>query len=125
MLKETEKTMRQYLKEIKLLLPIHGKEERKFLKDYKTSLKAFLTDRPACTPEEFRDHFESPEDVAYNYISSLDQQQLCKRITFRRTIVRIFLCVCAIALICWLVMLWNIYTYEQSQVISQEVIVIE
>ncbi len=125
MLKETEKAMRQYLKKIKLLLPIHGKEERRFLKDYKTSLEAFLADHPACTPEEFRDHFESPEDVVYNYISSLDQQQICKRIAFRRTIVKIFLCVCAIALICWLVMLWNIYTYEHTQVITEKLVVIE
>lgn len=125
MLNETEKTMKQYLKGIKLLLPIYGKEERKFLKDYQSAMESFLAEHPVCTPEEFTAHFESPEDACHNYISSLEQESLCKRISFRKLIIKVIICVLSIAVICWIVMLWNISAYEKALTVTESVTVIE
>ena len=125
---EIEKQLKQYLKEIRLLLPIYGRDERKFIKDLKESMTEFAEQNPDCTWEELINHFEEPQDAVYNYTTSLDQTQLCKRISLRKTIAKAII-VITIAVVVVLSLrayfYYDLYKEAQSQIISHETIIIE
>lgn len=59
------KQLKQYLKEIRLLLPIYGKDKRIFIKDLKESLIEYIELNPDCNWEDIIIHFEAPEDAVY------------------------------------------------------------
>ena len=46
MSKITEKELKQYFKEIKLLLPIYSSEERNFLKSLRVSVEEYIDQNP-------------------------------------------------------------------------------
>lgn len=74
-----EKQLKQYLKEIRLPLPVYGKEERVFIKDLKASMTEYIELNLGCTWEDVVSHFEEPEDAVYNYITSLDQPTIMQK----------------------------------------------
>ncbi len=81
-----DKALKKYFKQIKLLLPIYSKEEKIFVNDLKKVIDEFIESNPNCTYEEILERFEEPTDVVFNYISCLDQHELCKKISLRKTI---------------------------------------
>lgn len=85
----TKKDIKQYLKQIRLLLPISGREERKFLHDFKNAVEEYIESNPNCSFYDIREHFGKPEDIVHDYITALDQFQLCKRIKLRYLIKRV------------------------------------
>lgn len=111
-----EKQLKQYLKEIRLLLPIYGKEERIFIKDLKESIAEYIELNPSCTWEDVISNFEEPEDAVYNYITSLDQQQLCKRISLRKTIAKVIVVITVVVIVVICVKTYLYYDlYQQAQ----------
>lgn len=78
----------QYFKQIRLLLPILGKEERKFLSDFKVTVEEYAEHQTGCCLEDVKERFGEPEDVVHDYVTMLDQFQLCKRINLRNLIKR-------------------------------------
>lgn len=83
MAQEMNKEIKHYFRQIKLLLPIMGKKERRFLKDFRSSVEDFLEKNPGSDIADVVERFGSPDDVMHDYISSLDQEQLCRNIHFR------------------------------------------
>lgn len=120
--------LKQYFKQIKLLLPIYSKDEKIFMKDLQQSMQDYIEEHPACTYEDIVDHFEEPADVVHNYISSLDQFQLCKRISLKRT-VRNAIVIVVIAVIAALcirtALIYDVYKEAKETIITQEYTVIE
>lgn len=98
MSKITEKELKQYFKEIKLLLPIYSSAERNFLKSLRVSVEEYIDQNPECTIEDIYENFDEPEEAVYNYISALDQTDLCKRVNLRR-IIRNVLIIALIAVV--------------------------
>lgn len=122
------KQLKQYLKKIRLLLPIYGKEERIFLKDLKESMTEYIELNLGCTWEDVVSHFEEPEDAVYNYITSLDQSQLCKRISLRKTITKaiVIITIVAVVVLCARTYFYyNLYKEAHSQILTHETIIIE
>lgn len=123
-----EKQLKQYLKKVRLLLPIYGKDERKFIKDLKDSIIEFIEQNMGCTWEDIIDHFEEPQEVVYNYTSSLDQSQLCKRISLRKTINNAIVMITVAILVMLSIktyFYYDLYKEAQSQIITHETIIIE
>lgn len=125
---EIEKQLKHHLNEIRLLLPIYGKDERKFIKDLKEAMTEFVEQNPDSTWNEIISHFEEPQDVVYNYLTSLDQSQLCKRISLRKTIAKaiIVITIAIIAMLCVRTYFYyDLYKDAQNSIISRETIIIE
>lgn len=120
--------IKQYFKQIKLLLPIYSKEEKEFVKDLQKAVQDYIEEHPACTYEDILNRFEEPADVVHNYISSLDQYQLCKRISLKKTVrtaVIIIVVAVIVALSIRTALFYNAYKEAKETIITQEYTVIE
>ncbi len=123
-----EKQLKQYLKEIRLLLPICGKAEQIFIKDLKESITEYIELNPGCAWEDVISHFEEPEDAVYNYLTSLDQPQLCKRISLRKTITKAIVIITVAVVVVLSVKTYSyydLYKEAQSQIMTHETVIIE
>ena len=128
MSKITEKELKQYFKEIKLLLPIYSSAERNFLKSLRVSVEEYIDQNPECTIEDIYENFDEPEEAVYNYISALDQTDLCKRVNLRR-IIRNVLIIALIAVVAVSVIeavhLHLLFKEVKSHIVTEIVTVIE
>lgn len=91
-------------------------------------MQDYLDEHPGCTYEEMIDRFEEPADVVHNYISSLDQYQLCKQISLKRTIrtaVIVIVVVVIAALSIRTVLFYDAYKEAKETIITHEREVIE
>lgn len=123
-----DKALKQYFKQIKLLLPIYSKEEKIFINDLKKVIDEYIESNPNCTYEEILERFEEPTDVVFNYISCLDQHELCKKISLRKTIkkaiiitVSVVIITCAIRII----FLYDSHLKSINTIVTHERVVIE
>lgn len=118
----------QYFKQIKLLLPIYSKDEKNFIRDLQKSVRDYMDEHPGCTYEDILDRFEESADVVHNYISSLDQYQLCKQISLKRTIrnaVIVIAAVVIVALTIRTILFYDAYKAAKESIITYEQEVIE
>ena len=123
-----DKALKQYFKQIKLLLPIYSKEEKIFINDLKKVINEYIESNPNCTYEEILERFEEPTDVVFNYISCLDQHELCKKISLRKTIKKaIIIAVIAVIITCSIriVLYYDSYWRGLHTIITHERVVIE
>ena len=121
-----EKQLKQYLKEIRLPVPVYGKEERVFIKDLKASMTEYIELNLGCTWEDVVSHFEEPEDAVYNYITSLDQPQLCKRISLRKTITKAIVIITIVVVVVLSVktyFYYDLYKEAQNSIMTHETII--
>ncbi|MCI6854221.1 MAG: DUF6120 family protein [Firmicutes bacterium] len=128
MSKITEKELKQYFKEIKLLLPIYSSAERKFLKSLRVSVEEYIDQNPECTIEDIYENFDEPEEAVYNYISALDYHRLCKVISIRKLVKKAVLFLLIIALLTALFWVWtwySVYIEAKSHIVTEIVTVIE
>ncbi len=77
-----------YLKEVKLLMPIHFRAERKYLRDFRTSVEKFIGDDSSITRPVVEQHFGRPQQVITEYLYTLNQYELCKRTSLRKSMKR-------------------------------------
>lgn len=131
-MKTTDKEIKLYFKQIRMMLPIYSKREKDFLSKFRQVVYDYIEENPDCTYDDIAEHFESPADVAYNYISSMDQEEILNRLSTASTVkkaVAIIVSAVIIALIVaviseW-VMLFNLHQKSQNAIITKEVTVIE
>lgn len=124
----TNSNAKKYLKQIKALLPVLSKQEKRFLKDMKNDVDEFSNDNPEVTFEDLTDKFGNPNDVVHNYIESVDLDYMIKCISSRKLIRRTAIIVLVLAFIGFCAFIGSVYMAyldSQNSVITQEVIVIE
>lgn len=61
--KITDQQLNEYFRQIKLLLPVHSKAEKRFLKDMRSAAEEYIEDQLNCTYDDFIDHFMEPKDA--------------------------------------------------------------
>ena len=123
-----EKELKQYFRQIKLLLPVYRRKEKSFIKDLKNAVEEFIRATPDCSLEDITARFESPEDVVANYIAALDIEYLSKQILIRRLVKRTIISVvilCLLAFCAHMGMIYKLYLETKAQIVTQEVTVIE
>ncbi|MEG1009702.1 MAG: DUF6120 family protein [Clostridia bacterium] len=123
-----KKEIKQYLKQISLLLPIKRKEERVFLSYLKDTIEDFVESNPECMMNDIILRFEDPQTVVYNYLSALDQQQLCKKVSLRKHIqigIIIVLLLITLLTVFRMALFYDIYLEEKEQIIHSEESIIE
>ena len=71
---------KQYISQVKLLLPTIGKSEKNYLTTLTSNLEDFCEDTAPQTMDDLYKEFGSPVDTVNSYISTLPTETLIKRI---------------------------------------------
>ena len=71
---------KQYISEVKLLLPAIGKSEKNYLASLTSNLEDFCDDTSPQTIDDLYQEFGTPVDTVNSYISTLPTETLIKRI---------------------------------------------
>lgn len=77
---------KQYISEVKLLLPAIGKSEKNYLASLTSNLEDFCDDTSPQTIDDLYKEFGTPVDTVNFYISTFSIAELTKRIQTRKYI---------------------------------------
>lgn len=124
----TEKELKQYFRQIRLLMPVFGREEKQFLRDLRESVADFMEADPGCSLEQIAERFGEPKEIAADYLSNALTVDLCKKISIRKYIRRGIVLVMVLAMLTFGFyngLLYKLYLHEKSQVITHEETIIE
>lgn len=76
-----EKQIHSYIGKVNALLPIHSKNEKRYIKELADSITEFTESNPNATEQNIIDAYGSLADVVHDYLSSYDIDVLVKRIS--------------------------------------------
>lgn len=114
---DIEKKLKPYFLQIKFLLPIYGRQERKFIRDLRTNIEEYRESHPDCTWDELINEFETPQEIVNNYLSAFSPEYLCKKIK-RKKIMRAVLSIIIISFTVFL-SIKTYYCYIECQLIRE------
>ena len=122
-----ENAARDYIRQVKAIFPLYGRERRRFISDLKEAVESHMEDTKDGSYEGIVKHFGSPAEVVSDYIEGMDSEALYRKITYRRRITTI----AVIALIAVLIgvvidLLWDYSAYRkdvESIVVERETII--
>ena len=112
---DKENAARDYIRQVKAIFPLYGRERKRFINDLKEAVESHIEDTKDGSYEGIVKHFGSPAEVVSDYIEGMDSEALYRKIIFRRRI----LTIAGIVLIAVLVgvifnLYWNYDAYRQS-----------
>ncbi|MDR0519774.1 MAG: hypothetical protein LBG82_06965 [Clostridiales Family XIII bacterium] len=90
--------LKHYFKEIKLLFPVYGDEEKKFIAHYKADINEYIISNPDSSYEQIVLTFGEPKTIVSRYMAEADAEYLYKQIRTARFI-RIGIVVIVIAVV--------------------------
>ena len=108
----------QYIKRIKSLFPIMGKEEKKYIKQLSGEIADFLDNEKLHNLDELYKEFGHPNDVVNNYFRLYDTDKIIKRIRIGKWIKCGIVIILFTALITSLI--WGYTTYRDYKIFSEE-----
>ena len=111
---------KQYISQVKLLLPTIGKSERNYLATLTSNLEDFCEDTSPQTMDDLYKEFGSPVDTVNSYISTLPTETLIKRIRTSKYIR--CLIVALIIMFACITFIFAITNYRSFQVFKQETV---
>ena len=94
-----QKETSRYFKQLRLLLPIYRKQEKKFIADLKAAVDEYADANPDCSYDDIVSRFEAPAEVVHNYISSIDENDLYNALSSRKLLKKFIAFAVAIILI--------------------------
>mgnify|MGYP000059581232 CR=1 FL=1 len=114
------KLCKTYIKKVKILFPIMGKSERNFIKPLKINIDDFLSDKPTSNLEDLYKEFGPPEDVVNSYYTSVDTNNIIKRIKISKY-VRLLIFVMIICLLSLTTLHFYISSEEHRTFMEEQV----
>ena len=111
---------KQYISQVKLLLPTFGKSEKNYLTTLTSNLEDFCEDTSPQTMDDLYKEFGSPVDTVNSYISTLPTETLIKRIRTSKYIR--CLIVALIIMFACITSIFAITYYQSFQVFKQEAV---
>mgnify|MGYP004683511703 CR=1 FL=1 len=111
---------KQYISQVKLLLPTIGKSEKNYLTTLTSNLEDFCEDTSPQTMDDLYKEFGSPVDTVNSYISTLPTETLIKRIRTSKYI-RCLIVTLIIMFAC-IISIFAITYYQSFQVFKQEAV---
>lgn len=110
---------KKYIKRIRVLLPVYGAPERRFMKGLENSLEEYLLEHPAAVLSDFEDRFGAPQDVVREYIANVDVDILYRRLGIAKYIRMV--CIGALLTIILLFVIENYRDYKADQVFRENI----
>lgn len=111
---------KQYISQVKLLLPTIGKSEKNYLTTLTSNLEDFCEDTSPQTMDDLYKEFGSTVDTVNSYISTLPTETLIKRIRTSKYIR--CLIVALIIMFACITSIFAITYYQSFQVFKQEAV---
>ena len=111
---------KQYISQVKLLLPTIGKSEKNYLTTLTSNLEDSCEDTSPQTMDDLYKEFGSPVDTVNSYISTLPTETLIKRIRTSKYIR--CLIVALIIMFACITSIFAITYYQSFQVFKQEAV---
>ena len=111
---------KQYISQVKLLLPTIGKSEKNYLTTLTSNLEDFCDNTSPQTIDDLYKEFGSPVDTVNSYISTLPTETLIKRIRTSKYIR--CLIVALIIMFACITSIFAITYYQSFQVFKQEAV---
>lgn len=87
------KSAKKYYNNLKLLLPVNGKNEKRLLKDIQSRLAELSEESTSCSYEQICDELGDPSDIVINYYNDIDAEYLIKKLRFTKFIKGIAICI--------------------------------
>ena len=112
--KNDSRRIEHYFRQIRLLIPVSSKGVKKFLRDFRSSVEEYEEEHPECSAEDIIERFGSPEDVAYEYVSSVDAEEICRRISISRFVRRAIGIIVVAVVIAASYRVWILYDIHQQ-----------
>ena len=111
---------KQYISQVKLLLPTIGKSEKNYLTTLTSNLEDFCEDTSPQTMDDLYKEFGFPVDTVNSYISTLPTETLIKQIRTSKYIR--CLIVALIIMFACITSIFAITYYQSFQVFKQEAV---
>ena len=70
----------KYIRQVKAMFPILGKEERKYIKTLKITLEDYLENATDISLNDLYNEFGNPNDIVNEYYNTVDTEKIVKRI---------------------------------------------
>lgn len=83
------KDSKNYIHDLKLFLPVHGKKEKQLFADIKSRLEELNKDSSDITYEQICDELGTPQEVVSEYFFNSDTDYLVKKLRFAKYIRRV------------------------------------
>ena len=80
-------TLKQYLQEVKRLLPCSSSEKKRFIMELEADVSAFLENHPNASLESLYASIGSPESIAESFMARITPRQLSRKLSVKRKIV--------------------------------------
>ena len=125
---ELKKKLKIYLKQVKILLPFYGKEEKIFIRNLRQNIEEYIGSYPDSTWKDIVEEFETPQEVVLGYVSTLEPELLHKRLKFKKYLIIILSIILILAFIYFGFIIstaYDVYQTAQDEIITHEVTVIE
>ena len=122
------KEIREYISNIKILLPVYSKSERLFIKQLSDNIEDYVDNNADVSMKDIIGQFGNPNEVVQNYIETMDTDKLIKRISSSKLIQRIFIIIlitAVIGLVIFGTFCYKGYQYYKKTVVTEIETVIE
>lgn len=81
-----EKDIEKYIEEIKTYLVCLGKKKQKVIDEIRSSIYVYAEENGIANIKEVYDHFGAPEEIASQYLSSVDPKKIKRAISIKRVV---------------------------------------
>lgn len=102
-MKNRNKELRRYYRQIKSWLPCVGKLKRDAIRELKESVSRYLEENPFAAFSDIQNRFGTPQQIAALYTDEMSTNELLTNLRTGRKITRIFTTAAAIALALWVI----------------------
>ena len=121
------KLCKKYIKEVKLLFPIMGKNEKIYIKRLQASVEDCMEESHSTSLQELYETFGSPKDVLTSYLASVDTDEISKPIKKKVYAKRFFLFLAIITLITSSICIYQrtkLYElYKREEIVIRETVI--
>lgn len=112
-----------YISKVKALFPFVGTEEKKFLRTLRITLEDYCSTEKINTLEELENGFGKAEDAVHEYISSVETDNLVKRLNTRKLVKRVGLVILIIIAVA--AIFFSVFTYKKYQLLKETTVFFE
>ncbi len=78
--------LQEYLKQIKLLIPIHTRSTKIFIAELNDRINDYMDENPNASLEEITQQFGTPLEISQSYVDSIDFELLIKQLSITRLV---------------------------------------
>ena len=113
--KQAKEEIKVYMRRVKTLFPLFGRERKRFLNDLDESIERFASEGGDSSYDSIAERFGDPEEVVFNYIAAMDEEVLNKKISETRCVrILVIVAIIAIAICTGMSLYWGYDSYMQA-----------